>query len=86
MTLPDIYVPKVLRETEPSKPLPLRYGVGYQEGPSSIGMSHGPYENLEEALDVVPEPKDNAVIVQLNGVHDVILYRWDKSRTAWTRA
>lgn len=67
--------------TKPVQDIKIMYGIGIEESPGSIGMTHGPSPSLKDMLDVVGN--DNAVIVKFVGDQDTILYRWDSD--AWVK-
>jgi len=53
---PDRWVPTSLRPVEEERPEPdPMYGVGVETAPGRHGMTHGPFPELEQALEVVPE-------------------------------
>ena len=54
--LPKEYQPEILKAVENSSILGriTMYGIGVSDGKVGFGMSHGPFSNLNMALEIVP--------------------------------
>ena len=76
------YQPKSLRRRNEieRKPRELAYAIGVEEFEGKIGMTHGPFKNLIDALEIVPD-EELSVVVRFNADYtDDIIYRWKDDR------
>lgn len=91
MDLPIAYKPKSLRPVERPDNGEVRYGIAIQNEPECFGFFHGPFSNLEDALEIVPDYEHQKTnkqicIFQLTGGDgDKILYEWDKEKELWIK-
>lgn len=80
MSEPDFYRPRTLRDVEPES-RELAYGIGYDHGDGTFGMTHGPCA-LEVLLEIVGEYRSVLVRFNADGSDDVV-YRWDDVARGW---
>ncbi|GAI13225.1 unnamed protein product [marine sediment metagenome] len=79
------------------RPRPDVFGVGVYRSPREVGLTHGPFQTLQEALDISPE-KPGSVIVRLADLLEsdqivkprqeslqAILYRWKSGKAIWVK-
>jgi len=91
--LPKEYQPEILRAVanEPILGKVVMYGIGIEHPGGGFGMTHGPFSNLEMALEVVPggddeqvPPRyvaDQSLIIRFNVDETAdVLYKWSKDR------
>jgi len=72
---PDRWVPTSLRLAEEQPEPDPMYGVGVESSPGRHGMMHGPFPELEQALETVPEDTGLPTFVLLLPANDR-LYEW----------
>lgn len=82
MKLPKTHKPQVLRERK--KKRPIRYDIGVEDEYGDIGMTGGPYNKIENALNTVPF-EDNSVLVKFAADCEELLYRWNKDKEQWEK-
>ena len=84
---------------DPEAPLPVkheasedvkgvRYGVGIQKAPGEMGMTHGPFESVQEALEAWGGKDSLIVKIWVDGEGETkydFLYQWSESRSKWLR-
>jgi len=73
--LPGRWVPTSLRAAEKEPEPDPMYGVGVEAALGRSGMTHGPFPELEQALEVVPEDTGLPTFVLLLP-GDNRLYEW----------
>lgn len=78
MDRPKRYVPKLLqKDKRPRRKLRPMFVIAVEGKPGELdGAIEGPFPELQEALEVVPE-HESACIVLVSEGDDEILYRWD---------
>jgi hypothetical protein len=76
------YIPSKLRPppvNEVKAPREVKYGIGIQESSTSMGMTHGPVNTVEELLEEVPVP--NSFIIRFNADWtETFLWKWAGDR------
>jgi len=79
---PDRWVPTSLRPGEERPEPDPMYGVGVETAPGKHGMTDGPFPELEQALEVVPEDTGLPTFVFLLP-GDNRLYKW--ANDSWVK-
>ena len=81
MDLPKRYKPEVLRLRDEVAFVPPRYGLGVKNGPNEYGMTDGPFEDIQEALDI-PGGKRMYIVRLPEGKP---IYKWDCFTEEWVK-
>jgi hypothetical protein len=72
--LPDIYTPSSLRFANDIFEKTIKYGIGIEHRAGEAGMIAGPFETVEECLDIIPGEDKKVFIYELPLGRK--LYRW----------
>lgn len=80
--MPRTYVPKSLRVLD-QVPRPEVWAIGIDRGEGSYGMTHGPFQTEEEALDTVPQLDSVIVRFHPDGTQT---FPWRWADTCWVEA
>jgi len=76
----DEYVPIALRQESWSMAKhPEAWGIGRLDGHGGMGMTHGPFDSEEEALETVGERGERIVHFFPDGT-DKVVWRWKLDR------
>lgn len=79
--------PEILKDLPPSKPdkPPSAYCVGVPLQDGNLGMTHGPFSMIEEALKYIPE-QPNSMIVEVEPNKPFkTTHLWDEHLQSWVR-
>ena len=77
--LPDSYIPTLLRKKPtPKRKKEIRYGIGIEHTPKSIGMTDGPFLTLVEALETIPDTQPSQDLnIPINAQYKIIRFNED---------
>ncbi len=86
MMTTERYKPSFLREKGiVDEDLPIRYGIGIENGPKEFRMIHGPFETVEECLEI-GGPSDRKInIFILEVPSNKKLWKWIAEDQEWER-
>jgi hypothetical protein len=79
--LPETYTPSGLQFANDSFEETTKYGIGIERRPNEAGMIEGPFDTIEETLDIIPSEDKNVFIYELPSGKR--MYRWH--HPSWVR-
>lgn len=72
------YIPTFLRSQWPER-IPIRYGIGFESGKGKFGMTHGPFDSVDECLEC--SGLEGSFILEIP--KGTKLWKWSPSKDCW---